>query len=163
MDRLLATVSLLLIAGPAAAQPGTAAALQSGLTAYAAGDFATARTRLQGLADRGSAIAETLLGVMALKGQGRAPDAATAVSCWLRAANRGYAPAQLALAKAMARGQGVATDREAAWVWARLAASDPQIGADAARLADRLGAGISAARLAELDAERANWRPWAAG
>ena len=158
----VAPIVILLFATPAAAEPGWASAtLQSGLAYYAAGDFAGARPRLQALADRGSAIAETMLGVMALRGQGRARDPATAVSCWLRAANRGYAPAQLALAKAMARGEGVGVDRESAWVWARLAASDALVGNDAARLADSVGAGFDAARLSSLEARRARWRPWA--
>ena len=87
------------------------AALDAGLAAYAAGDFARARGDLRPLADRGSAIAETMMGVMAAKGQGRPVDLAAAAGWWLRAANRGYAPAQLAMAKALA---GLEAER-AAW------------------------------------------------
>ena len=141
----------------------SAALLQSGLAAYRAGDYSAARPRLQLLADRGSAVAETILGVMAIKGEGGRRDPAAAVALWLRAANRGYAPAQLALAKALARGQGTAMDREGAWVWARLAASDPLVGAEARRLVARLALGIGADRLVKLEERRAAWRPWATG
>ncbi len=161
MSRMCVPVlAVFLAASPVAASGGTTA-LQSGLAAYSAGEFAVARGQLRPLADRGSAIAETLLGVMALKGQGQGVDAATAVARWLRAAQRGYAPAQLALAKVLARGDGVAADPEAAWVWARLATTDPGVGASAGLLADRLASGISAPRLAVLEMRRARWRPWA--
>ncbi len=129
MWRFLGAGLLALIASPllAAAIPATAA-LDAGIGAYAAGDYAAARGRLRPLADRGSAIAETMMGAMAARGQGRPADPAAAVGWWLRAANRGYAPAQLALAKALARGQGVAPDAGRAWVWARLAASSGGFG-----------------------------------
>ena len=135
--------------------------LDAGLNAYAAADYARARRLLRPLADRGSAIAETLLGVMVAKGEGVTADPAVAVGWWVRAANRGYAPAQLALAKALAAGQGVAADPGQAWVWARLAV-DAGNGtrAEAAALAARLARGFSAEALAGLEAKRLGWRPW---
>ena len=152
---------LLAAATPVAALEAASAALDNGLAAYAAGDYPAARAQLRPLADRGSAIAETMLGVMAAKGQGRASDPAVAVGWWLRAANRGYAPAQLALAKALASGRGVAADRGQAWVWARLAARTGDAGAVAATaLAQELARRLSAADLAKLEIERAAWRPW---
>ena len=146
----------------AGAEPGDAAtALQSGLDAYAGADFRSARRALRPLADRGSAIAETLMGVMAAKGQGSRADPATAVAWWLRAANRGYGPAQLALAKALATGRGVTQDMGAAWVWARLAvAAGNGTAVEAAALADGLQRGFSVETLAKLEAQRAAWRPW---
>lgn len=152
---------LLATAAPVVALEAASAALDSGLAAYAAGNYPAARTRLRPLADRGSAIAETMLGVMAAKGQGRTSDPAVAVGWWLRAANRGYAPAQLALAKALATGRGVATDRGQAWVWARLAAGSGDAGALAAdALARGLARGLTGAELAKLEGKRAAWRPW---
>ena len=164
---LITAVAGIAAASPASPTVATAASpaaglLEAGIAAYAAGDYGTARPRLQALADRGSAVAETLLGVMAAKGEGRPRDPASAVALWLRAANRGYAPAQLALAKALARGSGVATDREAAWLWARLATRDPLTAAAAARLAAGIAPGIDARRRAELELRRAAWRPWPA-
>ena len=149
----------MLVAAPAAATP-----IDGGLAAYAVGDYRSARVHLRPLADRGSAIAETMLGVMAAKGQGRAADQAVAVGWWLRAANRGYGPAQLALAKALAAGRGVSQDTGRAWVWARLAAGTGNgTAAAAGALADGLARGFDAQRLAALEAERAAWRPWPGG
>ena len=144
-----------------AAAPVVAAPLEAGLAAHAARDYRSARAQLRPLADRGSAIAETMLGVMAANGQGRPADPAVAVGWWLRAANRGYAPAQLALAKALANGRGVAADPGRAWVWARLAAgAGDAVAVEAGALADGLARGFSAAQVAKLEAERAAWRPW---
>jgi TPR repeat protein len=149
---------------PMAAQANTpAAALDAGLAAYQGGDYGAARAYLRPLADRGSAIAETMLGVMAAQGKGRAADPAAAAGWWLRAANRGYAPAQLALAKALAQGRGVATDPGQAWIWARLAASAGNGSKDeATALAQTLASGFSEDELLALEAERAAWRPWPA-
>jgi hypothetical protein len=153
-----------LLAMPAAVHAMVpAAAIDAGLAAYKAGDFAAARSYLRPLADRGSAIAETMLGVMAARGEGRFADPAAAAGWWLRAANRGYAPAQLALAKALAAGKGVAADSGQAWLWARLAASAGNgVTAEANALAASLASGFDEAQLATLEAERAAWRPWPA-
>lgn len=159
----LAGMAIVTAASPVSAARDAATLLDAGLAAHAAGDHAGARRALRPLADRGSAIAETLLGAMAARGQGGRADPAAAVGWWLRAANRGYAPAQLALAKALATGQGVGADAGAAWVWARLAAGGgggTAVAGDAAALAARLGRGFDSRRLAALEAERAAWRPW---
>ncbi len=158
--RISIVVAMFLAAAPAVAAVPVEA-LDAGLSAYAARDYGRARGLLRPIADTGSAIAETLMGVMAAKGQGGPVDPATAAAWWLRAANRGYGPAQLALAKALANGRGVARDLGEAWVWARLAASAGNgSAAEAMVLAERLGAGFGAERLAALEAERAAWRPW---
>jgi TPR repeat protein len=150
-----------LVLMPAGPEVPAVTALDSALAAYQAGDFVAARKGLKPLADRGSAIAETMLGVMAAKGQGGAADPAAATGWWLRAANRGYAPAQLALAKALADGEGVAADRGEALVWAELAADGGGTAAAEARmLADGLAKGLGAAELADVSDARASWRPW---
>ena len=159
--RLLLGMTVIVPAIAGATPHDAAASLQAGLDAYAGTDFGSARRALRPLADRGSAIAETLLGVMAARGQGGRSDPATAVAWWLRAANRGYGPAQLALAKALAAGHGVTRDAGEAWVWARLAAAAGNgTAVEAAALADGLEHGFSAEMQAKLEAERAAWRPW---
>ena len=163
---LLVPVAALLLPlrGLAFSPPPPAAAvsaLDAALAAYQAGDYRVARARLKPLADCGSAVAETLLGVMAAKGQGGRADAGAAAGWWLRAANRGYAPAQLALAKALAQGRGVAADREAALVWAELAADGSTGAGPEARLfADALAQGFDAGQLTAVEEARAGWRPW---
>lgn len=109
--------------------------LEQGLDAFARGDVAQARAALKPLADRGSPIAETLIGSSYLSGAGR--DPATAAGYFLHAADRGYAPAQLALARLLAKGEGVARDEAAAYRWALLAARRDRsaIGNDARALA----------------------------
>jgi TPR repeat protein len=160
---ILPTMLALAVAHPVAASDSDwTALLANGLAAHQRGDYAAAAPRLRQLADQGSAIAETMLGVMAARGEGRRPDAAVAAGWWLRAARRGYAPAQLALAQAMAAGRGVSADAEGAWLWARLASasSEPDVAGPAAELAQTLARGITPARLAELERVRAGWRPW---
>lgn len=155
---LLALAAALTIA----AAPATD--LAAGVAAYETGNYPAARAKLKPLAQEGSAVAETLLGVMAARGQGAPADAAAAASWWLRAANRGYAPAQLALAKALAAGRGIGRDDGRAWVWARLAmAAGDRTAVEAKALAARLAPGLGPRRLAELEAERAAWRPWTGG
>lgn len=161
---MLRVLLLLSLATPAAAAPGWALpALQDGLAAHRAQDYARARADFRRLAGEGSAIAETMLGVMHARGQGVPRDAATAATWWLRAANRGYPPAQLALAEAFAEGRGVGRDAESAWVWARLAAThgDTPTARRAGALATGLAATMDAATLARLDRKRLAWRPWA--
>ena len=157
---------ILLLAGLLAAAPALAdspaATLERALASYSARDYPAARAAFVELADRGSAIGETMLGTMYAHGEGVAADPATAVAYWWRAANRGYAPAQLALAGAFAAGRGVARDPGAAWLWAELAArtGDRDIVAAATRLAASMakaaGPGVVAAQRAALEA----WRPW---
>lgn len=139
--------------------------LDQAMSAYDAGDYRRALPAFRGLADQGSAIGETMLGVMYTRGQGIAADRATAAAYWLRAASRGYAPAQLSFARALASGAGVGRDPEAAWVWASLAArgSDVVVAHAASGLATQLQRGFTAAQTAALAKRLAEWRPWIAG
>lgn len=167
MKRLI-ILALLALALPArATEPaGTWATdhLAAALTAYDAERFDEARRQFGVLADHGSAIAETMLGVMYARGRGVDADPATAVAYFYRAANRGYAPAQLALSDALARGAGTPRSVEQAYFWARLAASrgDAAITETAAAQAARLGRGLSAKLRAEMDRQLRSWRPWVA-
>ena len=132
--------------------------LTDGLDAHSRRDFSRARADFRRLAAQGSAIAETMLGVMTSEGQGSRRDPASAAMWWLRAANRGYAPAQLAIAEAFIRGKGVPRDLGSAWVWARLAETrgDNRTAAAAKLLAARLAPGFDAPTLAKSTA--AGWR-----
>ncbi len=152
------------VGGETAVSP-LAAALAQGIAAYDARDYRRARFRFTALADQGSAVAETMLGVIYARGQGVATDPATAAAYWLRAASRGYAPAQLAFARVLASGAGVARDPGAAWVWASLAArgGDVAVAHEASGLAAQLRRGFTAERAAVLAKRLAGWRPWMAG
>ena len=77
MNKLLLTVTLVVLAFPAQADLGAAE------QAYAKGDYATALKALQPLAEAGDPAAQYRLGEMYLKGQGIKKDEAWAVT-WLR-------------------------------------------------------------------------------
>ncbi len=176
LARISAALSLaaaaITILPPVAAQPASVAApllpladvLNRAMAAYQARDYQRAAIAFRSLADQGSAIAETMLGVIYARGQGVAPDPATAAGYWLRAASRGYAPAQLAFARALASGAGVTRDPEAAWVLASLAArgGDAAVAQQARGLAAQLQRGFTTERAAALAKQLASWRPWIA-
>jgi len=103
--------------------------MDSGLAAFHRGDHAEARRIFRILAQRGVPSAETLLGTMAVNGQGGPKDDAVAAAWFIRAARRGYAPAQLALADSFSRGRGVKQDQQRAKELARAAARQGQPGA----------------------------------
>ena len=150
--------ALLLLAVATGAAAPTPAVLVAGLTAYAAGDFVTARRDFVILADGGSALGETMLGGMYARGQGVRRDPAAAAAYYCRAAHRGYAPAQLAFARALRRGDGVAADPVAAWRWLRLAERRGDARTVAAVRAEAVG--LSAAGPVPPVDGVAEWRPW---
>jgi TPR repeat protein len=152
-----------LLAHPALAARPPAERLQAAVAAYGAGRFDESRHHFKRLADSGSAIAETMLGVMYANGQGVARDPATAATYFYRAANRGYAPAQLALSRAFADGSGTPKDMRQAYLWARLAVArgDRSVSQTAAATLPVLGRALSDGERTRTDAAVRNWRPWA--
>ncbi len=66
--------------------------------------------------------AQYILGMMALKGEGRSPDAGDAADWFEQAAKQGNTAAQAELAELYLNGRGVARDPEQAWIWAQIAA-----------------------------------------
>ncbi|MBV8973435.1 MAG: hypothetical protein JO290_14210, partial [Sphingomonadaceae bacterium] len=86
----------LLLAALIAAAPASAATapqlLAAGMAAYSARHFDRALADFRSLADRGSAVGETMLGTMYARGEGVRRDPAAAAGYLCRAANRGYAP-----------------------------------------------------------------------
>jgi TPR repeat protein len=149
-------VALMFAVVPAGAA-SLSAVLAAGLAAYAAGDFAVAMHDFRALADDGSAVGETMLGTMYAHGEGVHRDPATAAAYFNRAAHRGYAPAQLAFAKVLARGEGVVADRDAAWLWLRLAIARGDAAVVAAAKAE--AASLAASGTVPLDTT-GDWRPW---
>lgn len=136
--------------------------LEEGLAAFERGDMVAARAALRPLADRGSPIAETLIGSSYLTGPGR--DPATAAGYFRNAAERGYAPAQFAFARLRAKGEGVPADTAAAYKWALIAAErdNGAVGRDARALAEELAKTLSASERQEAEAEARRWQVRAA-
>lgn len=160
---LMCAVALAAVAAPPANPSATG--LTTAIGAYRAGHFAEARQGFTVLADRDSAVAETMLGTMYARGQGVRADPATAATYYFRAAQRGYPPAQLAFAQALAAGHGIAADRDTAWVWARRAQQrgDQRVVTAATSVIATLAAGRSAGEMSALEGRLDGWRPWANG
>ncbi len=110
--RLLAIVSLAMYSAGAAAQT-----LDQAFDAYERGNFSTALTAFQALADRGDAGAAFYLGRMYDTARGVDKDDAEAVHWYREAAGRGHRGAQFSLGLKYAAGQGVARDAAAAALW----------------------------------------------
>jgi len=109
--------------------PGTAQDFNAGLTAYDAGDYATALREWRPLAEQGNAFAQYNLGVMYDNGHGVPQDYAEAVRWYRAAAEQGNAMAQSNLGAMYYNGEGVPQDYAEAHMWLNIAAAN---GADGA-------------------------------
>jgi hypothetical protein len=160
---LLFALAVPSFAGVAATNDWASARLEGAMSAYQAGDFRAARRGFQRLAEHGSAIAETMLGVMYAKGRGVPESPAVAAGWFHRAASRGYGPAQIALSDAFARGRGVSRDPGDAYFWALAATTGGDRSAEASgRIrVNVLGKILSPEDRAEISEEVHHWRPLA--
>jgi hypothetical protein len=159
--RMLILVAAVALATAAHAERWAEVRMRQAVAAYAAGDYATARRGFARLANHGSAIAETMLGVMYAGGKGVPPSPTVAAAYFYRAANRGYGPAQVALSDAYLAGEGVRADAAEAYFWASLAATGADRSAEVearARLR-RLGATLDPRTIAAIAARVRDWRP----
>ncbi|MBA4757314.1 hypothetical protein [Sphingosinicella sp.] len=163
MKTPLAIALLLALAVPsfAGASDWASARLESAMLAYQTGDYRKAQRNFQRLAEHGSAIAETMLGVMYAKGHGVRASPAVAAGWFHRAANRGYGPAQIALSDAFARGRGVSRDIGNAYFWALAATTGGDRSAEASgrMRVKTLGISLSPEARAKIDEDVHNWRP----
>jgi len=112
---------LLALAGPAAADT-----LADGWAAYQQGDYATALTLFQPLADDGNAAAQNGLGFMYANGQGVPQSYDEAMKWYRKAADQGNAAAQTNLGFEYAEGRGVPQDYSEALKWWRQAAEQDE-------------------------------------
>ncbi len=156
-----AIAALLTFASPSLAGDWASARLEKSMAAYEAGEYRAAQRGFQRLAEHGSAVAETMLGVMYAKGQGVQESAAIAAAWFRRAASRGYGPAQVALSDAFARGSGVSQDIGDAYFWALAATigGDRSAEASGQERVDALGASLGEDERAKIAEEVHNWRP----
>ena len=120
-------IAIALIGLTACAAPPSSAQFKSDFAkataAYDAGDYATARTYWQRLADNYDLAAMRNLGHLYRKGLGVEKDGAKARDYYHAAAKRGFAPAQYNLARMYLAADGIAFDREAGMRWLRRAAA----------------------------------------
>ena len=97
--------------------------LQKGLDAARRGDFATAKSELEPLAEQGNADAQYNLGLMYVRGDGVTKDPKKGIQWYRLAAKQGRAEAQNNLAFMYAEGEGVTQDFIRAHMWWSIAAS----------------------------------------
>jgi hypothetical protein len=102
----------------AALVPTAHADLNSGIVAYARGDFNTAAQQLLPLAETANnCVAQRILGDMYAKGKGVDPDMAAAVKWYKAAAEQGESASQYELGALYRDGTGLPKDLENAYAW----------------------------------------------
>jgi uncharacterized protein len=102
--------------------PTWGADLEKGQEAYYSGDYQTALTEWQPLAEEGQADAQFGMGLLYANGFGVPLNDYQALKWYSLAAEQGHAEAQCRLAVMHANGWGVAQSSEEAFKWYRLAA-----------------------------------------
>ena len=103
---------------------GTAQDLDAGLTAFDAGDYATALQEWRPLAEQGDATAHVNLGLMYDNGKGVPQDYTEALRWYRMSAERGDANAQYIIAVMYENGRGVLQDYETAHMWFNIAGAN---------------------------------------
>ena len=163
--RLLIVLAALLTAmampsAAAAAEDWSVALMRSSLDAYRNGDYRAARRGFKRLAMHGSAVAETMLGMIYAEGKGVAGNNAVSTAYFYRAADRGYGPAQVALSDAYVMGRGIGADVKRACFWAMLAArGSDSAAAEGAERETRLCALLDPAARGRIRRNVDDWRP----
>ncbi|MFC0349152.1 tetratricopeptide repeat protein [Undibacterium danionis] len=102
--------------------PVQAQTLEESKSALARKDYRTAFAGFNGLAERGNADAQHVLGIMYDSGQGVAKNEQQAAAWYRKAADQGHAGAQRELGISYANGQGVPKDEQQAVAWLKKAA-----------------------------------------
>ncbi len=116
---IAALVMLILIAP----STGWSADFEKGQEAYNIGDYQTALTEWQPLAEEGHADAQFSLGLLYASGFGVALNDNLALKWYRSAADQGHAEAQCNIAVMYANGWGVSQNDEEAFGWYKLAAN----------------------------------------
>ena len=96
--------------------------INSGLSAYASGDFDTAAREFALLAGKGDKEGQYHLGLLYEEGQGVPKSYSEAVNYYTKAANQGYVDAYFALGEIFLRQPGGKRDRVTADYWLGMAA-----------------------------------------
>jgi TPR repeat protein len=107
--------------------PASGGALEDGVAAYRAKEYAKAAELWQPLAEKGDANAQFYLGTLYAEGQGVAHDDATAFKWFERAANQGNAVAQYNVGASYAAGTGIALSYPDAAKWFRRSADQGMV------------------------------------
>ncbi len=134
------------------------------MAAFRAGDYGTARTGFQRLADFGSPAAEAMLGHIYLNGLGVPKREGVAAVWYFRAAQKGYVNAQLTVGSMFASGRGFEQNLPRAYFWyevARLRGED-RVSVLAVSFQKQLASKLSKADVQDAISDAKDWRPNAA-
>ena len=144
----------------AAAPSATAADLNRGARAYAAGDFAGAAEHWRILAEAGDMTAQFNLAVLHDNAASGLFDSAEAARWYKRAAAQGLGAAQFNLAVAHQMGRGVPRDLAESLFWLRVAsrADDAALAGTASEAADKLAAVLTTDDRSETGRRADAWR-----
>jgi TPR repeat protein len=149
----LATLVTLLVS---LAAPAAAGSLEDGDAAYKRGDYSTAFWLVRPLAERGDALAQSMLGRIYRDGRGVPQDFTEAASWFRKAADQDNPEAQFNLGFLYLRGLGLPQDYVQAHMWFNLAAERfPR----AAAVRDFVARKMAPAQIEEAQKLAREWRP----
>ena len=143
------------------AAPAWADDFDHAFNAYAAGDFAAARTMLDKLAVDGDIRAQYLMGRIFSEGEGVPKDDVVGVKWYSLAAFSGDTVSQLALGTMYVNGRGVAQDLVQAYGWFTIVAQDSSrdMTNQALEVRDLIEQLMSTQDINEAEAFAASWQP----
>jgi TPR repeat protein len=110
MRVVLRVLSVAFVAGALLTNVARAGGLEDGVNAFHAGDYATARTKIEPLARQANPIARHYLARMHLKGLGAKQDFKAAYQLFLAAGQQGHGLSQVSAAGMAALGLGTKQD-----------------------------------------------------
>ena len=130
---------------------------QQGLTAYKAGDYATALKEWRPLAEQGQVKAQHNLGVIYHKGRGVPQNYAQAIYWYRKASEQGFGLSQFNLAEMYAGGLGMPQDYVQAYKWYSVANANGDTKGKFAR--DVLEKQMTPAQIAQAQKLAREWKP----
>ena len=130
---------------------------EDAVAAFSSGDYATAIRIWHSLADRGSATAQTFLGMVYADGRGVTQNYAEAAKWYRLASDQGHSVAQFNLGYMYAHGQGVPQDYVTAHMLFNLASAKGEKGATDNR--DLIARQMTPAQIAEAQKLARDWKP----
>lgn len=152
-------ILLMFLAGPAALP--LFADFAAGAAAYEKGDYSTALSEWQPLAEAGGSAAQFNLGLLYYDGKGAPQDFARAAEWFEKASEQGYAKAQHNLGAMFAVGRGVKRDYTQAYKWLSLCAAAGDQSCSAQR--DLVAQKLSSSKLAAAQRLTRDWKPSKSG
>jgi TPR repeat protein len=152
--RIVAIIAV--IALTSSLTPPSCADVESGMSAYDAGDYEAAYNDWLPLAEQGSPVAQFNLSLLYRYGKGRPVDSKAAAAWCLKAADAGFVPAQYEMAKIYEAGQGVRLNLVEAHKFYSLAAE--QRYEDAKKRKKKLAKTMTSTQLAHAEMWLREWK-----